>query len=149
MKRFATLLNWFFVINLWVVLILGCKSSSSETKETKSGLPPKAGVEYKHGTKIIVQYLPAKDETNIYQQEFKMQPELISVGKPVKEKHSFEINNMASYSGRKPSTIPTNLSFTFTHSTPNQNGWHYPPKAKFIFIADGERVETPVYSQTQ
>jgi hypothetical protein len=112
-------------------------------------LPPKAGVEYKHGTKIIVQYLPAKDETNIYQQEFKVQPELISNGQKVKGKHTFEIHNMATYSGRKPSTIPTNLSFTLTHSTSSRNEWRYLQKAKFIVVADGERVEMPVYSQTE
>ncbi len=80
-------------LTVLLAFFVSCKPES----ETKTKMPPKAGVEYKHGTKLIVQYLPAKDETNIYQQEFKLKPELTANNKKVSEKHTFEFNNVASY----------------------------------------------------
>jgi len=132
-------------LTVLLTFFMSCKPKS----ETKTKMPPKAGIEYKHGTKIIVQYLPAKDETNIYQQEFKLQPEIITNNKKVSEKHTIEFNNMASYKGKTPSFVSNNSSFTIIHSTKSKSNWHFPPKTKVTIIADGERVEMPVYSQSE
>ncbi len=124
---------------------LGCMAEP----ETKTKMPPKAGVEYKHGTKIIVHHLPAKDETNIYQQEFKLQPEVTVSNKKASEKHKIEFNNMATYKGKTPSFVSDNASFTIIHSTNSKSNWHFPPKTKLVILADGERIEMPVYSQSE
>ncbi len=132
-------------LTVFLTPFIGCKSES----ETKMKVPPKAGVEYKHGTKLIVQYLPAKDETNIYQQEFKLQPEVTVSSKKANEKHKIEFNNMATYKGKTPSFVSDNASFTIIHSTNSKSNWHFPPKTKLIILADDERIKMPVYSQSE
>jgi hypothetical protein len=112
-------------------------------------MPPKDGIEYKHGTKIIVQYLPSKDETNIYQQGFRLQPEVSISNKKVSEKHTIEFNNTASYKGKNPSFVANNAAFTIIHSTSKKSNWHFPSKTKLIIIADGEKIEIPIYSQSE
>lgn len=124
-------------------------SSCKQESEIKTKMPPKAGTEYKHGTKIIVQYLPAKDETTISQQQFKLQPEIIVNGKKVNEKHDIEFNNTASYKGKSPSFVSENASFTIIHLTGSKSNWHFQPKAKLTIVADSERIEMPVYSQSE
>lgn len=129
------------------LLIAGLMIGCTPPTDTSSKQTSKSSTEYKHGTKIVTQYIPDKNETNIYQKEFKIQPKLFVGRKIVEGEHSFEIDNMASYSGRKPSAVPTNLTFILLHSTPEPEGWHYPKNAAFVFIADGVRVEMPVSRQ--
>lgn len=136
-------------IGLWISMIAftGCKSS--ETANSNKD-PLKAGTENKHGAKLIIQYLAAKDETNIYQQDFTIKPQVMTDTVAASGSHSFDIHNMATFKGKVPVTAPNNASFTLTHSIASKNSWHFPPKLKtLVMVTDGEKTEIPIYSQKE
>jgi hypothetical protein len=142
MKHLSTVM----ALGLWLLIAVSGCSNSQNTNNSNSQFPPKAGTEFKHGAKLIVQYLPSKDETAIYQQDFSIKPDVM-VGNASKGKHAFNINNTATFKGKALTAAPYGCSLTFIHSIPSKSGWHFPPKSKIAFVADGERVEIEKYQQ--
>jgi hypothetical protein len=139
-------LTLMIALGLWLVMAAGCSSADQVSNANSSHLPPKAGTEYKHGAKLIVQYLAAKDETAIYQQGFSIKPDVM-VDNASKGKHAFDINNTATFKGKALTAAPYGCSLTFIHSIPSKSSWHFPTKSKIAFVADGERVEIEKYQQ--
>jgi hypothetical protein len=140
------------VSTLW--LAFGCVST-----ERKGSTPSDDHiVEYKHGAKLSVSYTPSNDKTevdhyfpasgpNLKQPPFK--PDVLVGTQKIKGKHSFEFLDTVSFSGRKPSTAPTNTSLVITHAITNRNEWHFPVKASLVIVADGMTFDVPVFSQTE
>ena len=113
-------------------------------------------LQYKHGAKLLVQYLQAKNETIVYHyipandrnhKKPPLRPDLIDGGQTIKGKHIFELFDMVGFQGRKPVTAPTNTSLSITHAIINRKEWHFPAKAQLIIVADGKSFVVPVHSQ--
>jgi len=131
-----------------LIAFTACDTSNSEIANNNK-FPLEDGVEYKHGTKIIVQYEPSKNETSIFQQEFVIHPEVFIDKNAARGKHTFSITNMATFKGKVPTRVPYGCSLTLLHSIDNKSSWHFPPKSRIAFIVDGERVEIQKYVQTK
>ena len=113
---------------------------------------------YNHGAKILVQYIPGKDETNVYHyiprddaryKDPPFKPDLSVEGHTVVGRHSIELFDMVSFSGRIPATVPSNTSLTIIHGVTKRSDWHFPLRARLTINADTEQFEVPVYSQME
>jgi hypothetical protein len=148
---------WLTIVSsLWFVF--GCVSTQTETKDSAPARNTNHITEFKHGAKLNVDYTPAKDRTEIYHyfpsngsnlKQPPLKPDVTIAGEKVKGKHSFEFLDSVSFTGRKPSTAPTNTSFVITHGITNRKEWHFPAKAKLTIVADGQSFDVPFYSQTE
>ena len=154
LKKDSSLLTLAFVFSLCLTFALCCASAG----KLGAASDPDHIIDYKHGAKLHVQYIPAKNETTVYQyipandanhKEPPLRPDLIVSGQTIKGKHTFEFFDMVSFKGRKPSTIPTNTSLSITHAISSRKEWHFPPKAKLTIIADSYSFDVPVYSQIE
>jgi hypothetical protein len=143
-----------FVFTLWLTFVLGCSS----TGNLGSASDPDHALDYKHGGKITILYDSAKNETTVYHEihvndathkEPPLRPDLTISGQTIKGKHTFEFSDTVAFSGRKPSTIPTNTSLSLLHAITSRKGWHFPPKAKLTIIADGNSFDIPVPYQNE
>ena len=154
MKKDSSLITLTLIFNLWLVFALGCASIGNKD----SASDPDHIIDYKHGAKILVQYIPSKNETNVYhylpandakRKEPPLRPDLIVGEQTIKDKHTFEFFDDVAFSGRKSSEIPTNMALSITHAIASRKEWHFPPKAKLTITADGNRFDIPVHSQTE
>jgi hypothetical protein len=152
-KRDSTLATLAIVSSVWLAF-LGCTS----TDRKASAADPDHIIEYKHGAKLLVQYIPSKNETTVYQhipandrdhKEPPLRPDLVVGGQTIKGKHSFELFDMVGFQGRKPLTVPTNTSLSITHAITSRKEWHFPAKAKLSIVVDRKSFDVPVYSQTE
>ena len=156
MQRTFALTRLVIASSLWVSLASGCAS----TEDTGPVLSPNPDltIEYKHHAKFSVSYTPAKDRTEVGHylptagpnaKPQPLKPDLIIGAEKIKGKHSFEVLDTVGFSGRKPSTAPTNTSLVITHGITNRTEWHFPAKAKLIIVANGRAFDVPVSSQTE
>jgi hypothetical protein len=153
-RKDSSLVTLSLVFSVWLTFILGCSS----TGNLGSASEPEHLIDYKHGAKILVQYIPAKNETNVYHyipandanhKAPPLKPDLIVGGQTIKDKHTFEFFDDVAFSGRKPSEIPTNTALSITHAVTNRKEWHFPPKAKLTITSDGNSFDVPVHSQIE
>jgi hypothetical protein len=115
-------------------------------------------VDYRHGAKILVQYIPSGNETTVYHDipnydsEYKglpFKPDLNVNGQIINGKHTFGFHNSLKFSGRKPTAIPIDASCWWIHKIADPNEWRYPPNSRVILSADSDQFEIDVYSQTE
>lgn len=153
-KKNSSLITLSLVFSMWLAFALGCAS----TGNLGSASDPDHLIDYKHGAKILVQYIPPKNETNVYHyipandanhKESPLRPDLIVGGQIIKDKHTFEFFDDVAFSGRKPSEIPTNTALSITHAVTNRKEWHFPSKARLTITADGKSFDVPVHSQSE
>jgi len=145
-------LTWLVIaLSLWFAF--GCASTERKDSAQNTDLI----IEYKHGAKLSVSYSPSKDKTEVDHnfpangpnlKQPSLRPDLIVGTQKIKGKHSFEFLDTVSFSGRKPSTAPTNTSLVITHAITNSKEWHFPAKASLVIVADGTSFDVPVFSQT-
>lgn len=137
--------NTSLVITVIIILVVGCNKTPQN--DVPNALSPKPGTEYKHGAKIIVQYLPNKDETTIYQQDFNIRPALTINQKALNGKHSFDFSNMGTYPSKTPKCVNDTLALTLTHTIKSKSEWHFEPKTKAFVMVDGNRLDISIYNQ--
>jgi hypothetical protein len=140
MKSLVTLT---LIVIFWIAMILGCSSPNTNSDSIAHGNE----VEYRHGSKIVIQPFADRDEIHYYQSELKTQPDLLVSGKIIKG-HSFELGSSASckLSARPPAIV----TFDLIHDTPSKSSWHFPPPGpqpdihtrnstvQVAFITDGQ-----------
>ncbi len=155
MKGNSSLVTLILVFGLWLASVIGCVSQGDSGA---SATTPQNTIDYNHGGKIHVQYIPTKNATNIYHyihvkdanhQESPLRPDLTIGNQVIKGRHTFEISDLVSFSGRKPSTFPTNTSLSIIHGVRTRKEWHFSPKVKVTIGADSNSFEIPVYSQSE
>lgn len=134
---------------LLVILLALSSCDAPPAANNDQPAPPRTSAADKHGTRLIVQYVPKKDQTNVFQQDFVIKPEVFVGKDPAKGKHTFEINNMASFKGETPIGAPEKSTLLLTHLVADKNYWHFPDKAKAAIVIDNERIEIPVNNQTE
>lgn len=153
MKRDSALTTLAIVSSVWLAFLV-CTS----TDRKASAADPKPIIEYKHGAKLLAQYSPSKNETNVYHyipandrnhKKPPLRPDLVVGGQTIKGKHSFELFDMVGFQGLKPSTVPTNTSLSITHAITSRKEWQFPAKAKLSIVVDRKRFDVPVYSQIE
>ncbi len=123
------------------------------------GCTPKDNiVEYKYGAKLSVNYYSDRNETSVLHyipandanhKDPPLKPDLTINGQTIKDRHIFEFFDMVGYDGRKPSTIPTDMSLSIIHSIAIEDEWHFPPNVRLSITADGHTFDIPVYSQIE
>jgi hypothetical protein len=143
---------------LWLAMILGCTSSRKASDLGPVHNDDNHLVDYNHGAKLLVQYIPAKDETSVYHYiprddtKFKdppFKPDLSVNGQTISGKHTIELFDMVSFSGRKPTSIPVNTALTIIHGIVTGKDWHFLQHTRLIVEVDGGNFEIPVYSQME
>jgi hypothetical protein len=91
------------------------QTSASATESSGVGprvIDPNQLVDYRHGAKILVQYIPSSNETTVYHDipsydEYKrlpFKPNVTVNGEIVEGKHVFGFHNSARFSSRRPTT---------------------------------------------
>jgi hypothetical protein len=129
-----------FVLPALFVCGLACGSAErarSDTKKLRAATSPK----------ILVQPEP-KGKTGVYQQDFRILPELLVDGKIVPSgEHEFTLFSSGNYSGKKPSCDVKSLALSLSHVTNRDDGWKFPPSAAASVIVDGTPMVLNVHSQ--
>jgi hypothetical protein len=116
------------------LMMLGC--AEINPPKNVATAPPKPVNKYKQA-KLLVQKEP-KGSTGVYHQHFKISSPLSVNGSLASGDHSFELTNTANFKGDQPRCVSKATALLINHSTPSQATWHFPPFAKFAFVADGE-----------
>jgi hypothetical protein len=121
---------------------LGCGSADKTTEG-----PKKQQLQSVTSPHILVQSEP-KGKTGVYQQDFRILPELVVNGEAIAPgEHSFDLFSTSSYSGKKPSCDAKSLVLTIGHSTSRDISWRFPPNTTASVIVDGTPIDLKVYSQ--
>ena len=153
MKESSSLITSTSVFGLLLALVLACSSGRRDSATDANHI-----IKYNRAAKILVQYIPSKNETNVYhyvpvddakRKDPPLKPDLIVDGRTIHGKHTFEFFDMVGFAGRTPSETPTNTSLSVTHSVASRKEWHFPPKSKLTFIADGATFDVPVHAQIE
>jgi hypothetical protein len=140
-----------------VCVLFSCGGGKPEAKKSSTPQPLDV-VDYKHGAKLTVQYDSDKKTTDVLHSipgrgyshtAPPLKPDVITSGQTVRGKHTFELHDNVSFEGRKPATAPTNTCLSITHAIASRKEWHFPPQAKLTIVADGVKLDVPVYSQKE
>lgn len=133
-----SILNLGLVGILLTVVLIACSNNTRRTTETK---PKKNSF-----PTVLVQQEPGGN-VGVYQQDLRIYPAVTVDGKTVAGDHSFMLFSTASYKGKIPKCVQKNLSFSISHSVPEQGSWRFPPSAKASVSIDGVSHPLSVYSQ--
>jgi hypothetical protein len=129
----------------FIGLAVGCANSPVHDSKLAHG----NRIEYRHGSKILIQPFADRDEVNYYQSELKIVADLNVAGRVLKG-HSFDIGTTAS--GKLSRQPPEEVVLTIIHEIEDQQMWHFrrpsqtdsleQPNATidFTIVADGEKV---------
>jgi hypothetical protein len=119
---------------------LGCTSGNQTSGNSKNELK---GATTPH---LLVQSEP-NGKTGVYQQNFRILPELLVNGEAISGEHSFDLASMSSYSGKKPRCDAKSLVLSISHSALRDDGWRFPSNSTANVIIDGSPSKLNVYSQ--
>lgn len=133
--------NGLLPLLILLIAALGC-GSVDKTSEN-----PKTQLKAPTAPHILVQSEP-KGKTGIYQQDFRILPEMVVNGEVISPgEHSFDLNSTSSYSGKKPACDAKSLVLTIGHTTSRDISWRFPPNSTASVSVDGSKLPLAVYSQ--